>query len=405
VATLRIKHLILLAFLLITVATSAAGSAPLRVAIDTSGSMRGWYRTGALPALVADLRSAAAEVGLEALAKAFVAEAAGAAPTFVDWDAWLADAARPWGRVTPLDAALRQSAAGARAVVVITDGVHAPAGAGGAAAGTTEGFYRALGQIDAARALRAAPSGGQRQIVISHDTIGDGETCADAVIDRARARPLRAGVAVADHRGQIDPPHHARAKPQFALARQARHDAGHVIAHTQKAQAAIARPLQTLEISDIAQKRQKLHLAGAQIAADRQPAAPIDHELPAHRPAIGREARDIEHQPPPRQRGCQIDGAKRDIAKAQRAKPQRDLGIGGEKPAHIDGRARPALAARGAVITAGKCQRISRDRATDHRTLCALGQVKRQHKGGLIKLQPPVAQMRTALITQRDLPR
>ena len=128
--------------------------------------------------------------------------------------------------------------------------------------------------------------------------------------------------------------------------------------------------------------------------------------MPRDRPAIGRDPGDIEDQPPPRQRCVQIDRAKRDIAKRDRTQLQRDLGISGKKPAHIDRRARPTLTRGRAVIAAaGQCQRITCDRATDHRTLRPLGQVKRQRKGGLVKLQSPVTQMGRALIAERDLPR
>ena len=149
-----INTLILLAFaglLFVQMATAA----PLRVAVDASGSMRGWFRTGALTALVADVRAAAEAANLPAVSKAFVADAGGedapAGLNLVDWDAWLADRERPWGRTTLLDAALAQSAEGARVVVVITDDFHDPGGAGGGSAGSTERFYQALGRLDAAR--------------------------------------------------------------------------------------------------------------------------------------------------------------------------------------------------------------------------------------------------------------
>lgn len=126
--------------------------------------------------------------------------------------------------------------------------------------------------------------------------------------------------------------------------------------------------------------------------------------MPQDRPAIGCEARYIEDQPLPRQRCVHFDRAKRDIAKCDRTQLQRDLGISGKKPAYIDRRARPTLTRGRAVIAAaGQCQRITRDRATDHRTLRPWGQVKRQRKGGLAKLQSPVTQMGRALIAERDL--
>lgn len=107
----------------------AAWAAPLRVAIDGSGSMRGYAATGALADLVESVEAAATQSGWDPNTFVFTTgKASGAQTRWVDWHAWSADPT--WGDVTRLGEAFEVGGTG-RALILITDNFQDPSGGGG----------------------------------------------------------------------------------------------------------------------------------------------------------------------------------------------------------------------------------------------------------------------------------
>lgn len=147
----------LTAVLAMLVGPMAYAAPTLRVAVDGSGSMRGYFETRALDQLLSKIGAAAQKAGWAPDTKVFHTRADADAPVeWTDLTAWRAPAAKPpWGQVTRLDVAVRQAVRGASATVLITDNFQETGGGGGGGAGQTERFYATLGALPLSRVLLA----------------------------------------------------------------------------------------------------------------------------------------------------------------------------------------------------------------------------------------------------------
>jgi hypothetical protein len=133
-------------------AATAYGAAPptLRIAIDGSGSMRGYHATEALDSLVRDVEQAATEAGWASAPFAFHTGRDDETPHWSPWSEWTA--APVWGDRTQLDAAFDGGAAGGRALLLVTDNFQDAAGAGAGAGSGVDPLYDRIREASVPRA-------------------------------------------------------------------------------------------------------------------------------------------------------------------------------------------------------------------------------------------------------------
>lgn len=138
---------------LVSSAVGTAHGAPrptLRIAIDGSGSMRGYHSTKALDALVADSEQAATAAGWASAPFAFHTGSDDAVPHWTPWSEWAAEPV--WGERTQLDHAFDGGAAGGRALLLVTDNFHDAGGAGAGSELGTDPLYDRIREAAVPRA-------------------------------------------------------------------------------------------------------------------------------------------------------------------------------------------------------------------------------------------------------------
>jgi hypothetical protein len=129
---------------------AAGDDALVRVAIDGSGSMRGYLASGALEELVAAIDDAAGASGWRTDSYVFhTQKEALDAPHWSQWATWSGDPV--WGDVTQLDKAFDVGSRG-RSLILVTDNFQDTSGAGAGSSAGVDPLYDRIRDAGAARA-------------------------------------------------------------------------------------------------------------------------------------------------------------------------------------------------------------------------------------------------------------